>query len=83
MTDPSITDLVGALRMKLETMRRDIDTLRATGKFKLSFLASAEYAAVDWFVILTRAVTGVAPAEPVPRIALPFDPTPEPKKDTI
>ena len=82
MTDPSVTDLVGALHMKLETMRRDIDTLRAAGKFKLSFLAAAEYAAVDWFDALATAVTGVAPRKPIPRIDLPFDPTPPSKKDT-
>ena len=82
MTDPSVTDLVGALHMKLEIMRRDIDTLRAAGKFKLSFLAAAEYAAVDWFTDLVTAVTGAVPRKPVPRIALPLDPTPAPRKDT-
>ncbi len=73
MADPSITDLVGALHMKLETMRRDIDTLRATGKFKRAYLNDAERMACGWFVDLATAVTGVAPAEPIPRIALPFD----------
>lgn len=73
MTDPSIADLVGALRMKLETMRRDIDTLRAAGKFKDTHLTNAENAALDWFIDLVTAVTGVAPATPIPRISLPFD----------
>ena len=73
MADPSITDLVGALHMKLETMRRDIDTLRATGKFKDPLLTGAEFAALDWFIDLVTAVTGDAPVEPIPRIDLPFD----------
>ena len=82
MSDPSITDLVGALHMKLETMRRDIDTLRAAGKFKPCYLTDAEHGAIDWFISLVLAVTGAEPAEPIPRIDLPFDPTPVPKKDT-
>ena len=73
MTAPSITDLVGAAHMQLESMRRNIDTLRAAGKFKDSLLAGAEFAALDWFIDLVTAVTGVAPAEPIPRISLPFD----------
>ena len=73
MTDPSITDLVGAAHMQLESMRRNIDTLRASGKFNLSYLNVAEGAACCWFIELVAAVTGVAPVRPIPRISLPFD----------
>ena len=73
MTDPSITDLVSAAHMQLESMRRNIATLRAAGKFNREYLDIAERSACYWFVDLAAAVTGVVPATPIPRISLPFD----------